>query len=117
MIESAVVKKIKDAIKELEYVEVKKIHSGMTGRDVDLLIVILGQACFYEIKKKGEKATDWQLARLRQWHKAKAMVGVYDNAEDCIKEIKRLHYALMKTQARRALDLARYLKEFDECQT
>jgi hypothetical protein len=88
--ENSMILAIKRKLKDIEGVQVKKIWSSATNRDIDLLIVVYGLACFYEIKVPGKKPTSWQFNRLAYWAVSGAETGWYDNVDDLVERIQQL---------------------------
>lgn len=86
--EKAIVESIKRKLNELPHTRVKKLWSSAANRDIDILVVTHGLACFYEIKQPGETPTAWQLNRLDYWRTSAADVGWFDNADECYRRVR-----------------------------
>jgi hypothetical protein len=88
MKESSMVTAIKRQVARIPGTRIKKLWSNQMNRDIDLLVVTNGLACFYEIKVPGEVPSDWQNARLDWWKEAAADVGWFDTVDACIARIR-----------------------------
>lgn len=88
MKESSIITSIKRKVAAIPNTKVKKLWSTAMNRDIDLLVVTNGLACFYEIKVPGERPTEWQTHRLDYWRDTGADVGWFDDADKCIERIK-----------------------------
>lgn len=91
VLESDIVKAIRDRVALLPATRLKKLWSTGIGRDIDLLVVSCGLAGFYEIKRPGETPTDWQNDRMEYWRYCGADVAWFDNVEACLHRIKALY--------------------------
>jgi len=54
---------------------------GMRGTP-DILFVLFGQAFFFEVKRRGEKARPNQLAEIEKWRAAGAIAAVVRSVDD-----------------------------------
>lgn len=88
--ESAIIQTIKGGVRGIPNTRIKKMWSTGHGRDVDLLVVTHGLACFYEIKQPGEQPRDWQVGRIKYWQDALADAGWFDDADRCIERIRQM---------------------------
>ena len=90
VLESSMIKKIKRDVKSIPHTRIKKLWSSAANRDIDLLVVTHGLACFYEIKVKGEQPTPWQRGRLKFWQGSCADVGWFDDVDKCVMRIRHM---------------------------
>jgi hypothetical protein len=91
VLESDIVKAIKDRVALLPETRIKKMWSTGINRDIDLLVVSCGLAGFYEIKRPGKYPTGWQSDRLKYWVESGADTAWFDNVEGCVDRIKALY--------------------------
>lgn len=82
--ESALIATLKRRANQLPCTRIKKLWSSHVNRDIDILVVTYGIACFFEIKLPGQKPTGWQYNQLAWWARSGAVTGWYDNVDACI---------------------------------
>jgi hypothetical protein len=84
--ESAVVKQVMAALRATPGVVVRKRHgsSWSVAGDPDLYGAIKGQHFEIEVKRRDGEVTELQQARLRDWARAGALVGVARSVEDAL---------------------------------
>lgn len=97
--ESSMVRQIKARVAAIPHTCIKKLWSTSTSRDVDLLVVAYGLACFYEIKVPGEKPSEWQRHRLDYWKGSLADTGWFDSVDACVCRIQVMAARGEKMQA------------------
>ena len=88
--EAALIDGLKRKVGKIPGARIKKLWSSHVNRDIDILIVIHGLACFYEIKQPGQKPNDWQLNRLAWWAASGADTGWYDSVDVCVARVTEL---------------------------
>lgn len=88
--ENSMIKNMKSKVSKIPGCCIKKLWSSAVNRDIDLLIVVYGLACFYEIKVPGQKPTSWQYNRLAFWAASGADTGWFDDVDIFIKHITKL---------------------------
>lgn len=86
--EKAMIAGIKRKVNLIPGARIKKLWSSAVNRDIDLLIVVHGLACFYEIKQPGQKPTDWQLNQLQWWARSGADTGWFDDVDACVGRVQ-----------------------------
>lgn len=85
--ESAMIKLLKSKVSKLPKTCIKKLWSSHVNRDIDILVVTHGIACFYEIKIPGEQPTAWQYNQLAKWAASGAVTGWYDDVNELVADI------------------------------
>ncbi len=88
--ESQLIRNLKTKINKLPNTRIKKLWSNANNRDVDILIVTHGIACFFEIKVPGEEPTSWQYNQLGWWAASGAVTGWYDDVDACVADVQRV---------------------------
>jgi hypothetical protein len=88
--EKAMIADLKRKVNQIPGARIKKLWSSHVNRDIDILIVIHGLACFYEIKQPGEEPNDWQVNRLEWWARSGADTGWYDNVDKCVARVQQM---------------------------
>lgn len=85
--ESTLVAEIMRALRALPGVVVRKRHGSVWGvvGDADLYGSYHGRHFELEIKRPGQKPTALQLARLNEWARSGARVGVATSVEDALR--------------------------------
>jgi hypothetical protein len=76
---------------EVPAAKLKKFHSSGWQRDIDLMIIVHGQAVFWELKRPGagNAVKPHQTNHLEQWAKAGAITGSGDDLDEILAAIKR----------------------------
>lgn len=76
---------------EVPDAKLKKFHSSGWQRDIDLMIIVHGQAVFWELKRPGagKAVKPHQQQHLDQWAKAGAITGSGDDLDQILAAIKR----------------------------
>lgn len=86
--ENSMIAALKKKIGSIPNTRIKKLWSSAANRDIDLLVVTHGIACFYEIKVLGKEPTDWQYNKLAYWSQCCGDTGWYDTVDACVKRVQ-----------------------------
>jgi hypothetical protein len=79
---------------EVPAAKVKKFHSSGWQRDIDLMIIVHGQAVFWELKRPGaaDSVKPHQRQHLAEWATAGALTGAGDDLDALIRLVKLAEY-------------------------
>lgn len=89
--ESSRLQTLKRRVKEeVPAAKLKKFHSSGWQRDIDLMIIVYGQAVFWELKRPGagKAVKPHQKNHLDQWAKAGAITGAGDDLDQIVAAVK-----------------------------
>lgn len=90
--ESSRLQTLKKRIKEeVPDAKLKKFHSSGWQRDIDLMIIVQGQAVFWELKRPGaaEATKPHQHRHLETWAAAGAITGYGDDLDVIIAAVRK----------------------------
>ncbi len=88
--EKALIEQLKRKVAAIPGARIKKLWSSHVNRDIDILIVVHGLACFYEIKQPGQVPNAWQLNRLNWWAVSGADTGWYCDMDKCVERVRQI---------------------------
>jgi hypothetical protein len=97
--ENSMIAALKKKIGSIPNTRIKKLWSSAANRDIDILVVTHGIACFYEIKVLGKEPTDWQYNKLAHWSQSGGDTGWFDTVDACVKRVQTIADRAAKHEA------------------